>query len=254
MAGDASAYATLGLEPGADIATIERAYKRLIKLNHPDRQGGNAERAAEINRAYRELRGGPGSYEPLTLRNNEPPEITGNAWVRMAIVLVVGVGLFLPVNPVATYVRQLSTRSSGSLPSKRAVAAARPIDAMDQPLDAVAILGAVRQAVMNRRNQAELLVATRDCHRILRQSPTMAQLDRCAAFDDAVIQLQDRDPMWDRGPFSELSVTGRQWSGASALSNDYFAIDGRLDRIRMQVELALAPRMQPHPRSDENSN
>ena len=125
---------------------------------------------------------------------------------------------------------------------------------MDKPLDAVAILGAVRQAVMNRRNQAELLVASRDCHRILRQSPTTTQLDRCAAFDDAVIQLQDRDPMWDQGPFSELSVTGRQWSAASALSNDYLAIDGRLDRIRMQVELALAPRMQPHSRPEENSN
>ena len=33
----------------------------------------------------------------------------------------------------------------------------------------------------------------------------------------------------------------RQWSAASALSNDYLAIDGRLDRIRLQVELALAP-------------
>jgi len=254
MTGDASAYAALGLEPGADIAAIERAYKRLIKLHHPDREGGDAERAAEINRAYRELRGGAGSYEPLTLHNIEPPGIPGNAWVRMAIVLVVGVGLLLLVNPVVTYVRHLSPGSSGLLPSTRGAAAARPIDAMDQPLDAVAILGAVRQAVMNRRNQAELLVSSRDCHRILRQSPTMTQLDRCAAFDDAVIQIQDRDPMWDQGPFSELSVTGRQWSAASALSNDYLAIDGRLDRIRMQVELALAPRMQPHSRPDENSN
>ena len=254
MAGDASAYAALGLEPGADPAAIERAYKRLIKLHHPDREGGDAGRAAEINRAYRELRGGAGSYEPLTLHNNELPEIAGKAWVRTAIVLVVGVVLLLFVNPVATYVRQLSPRSTGPLPSTQAAAAARPIDAMDQPLEVAAILGAVRQAVMNRRNQAELLVASRNCHRILRQSPTITQLDRCAAFDDAVIQLQDRDPMWDQGPFSELSVTGRQWSAASTLSNDYLAIDGRLNRIRMQVELALAPRMQPRSRPDENSS
>ena len=66
-------------------------------------------------------------------------------------------------------------------------------------------------------------------------------LDRCAAFDDAVVQLQDRDPLRDQGPFSELAVTGRQWSAASTLSNDYLAIDGRLDRIRLRVELALAP-------------
>ena len=71
--------------------------------------------------------------------------------------------------------------------------------------------------------------------------PSLAQLDRCAAFDDAVVQLQDRDPLRDQGPFSELAVTGRQWSGATALSDDYLAIDGRLDRIRLRVELALAP-------------
>jgi hypothetical protein len=54
------------------------------------------------------------------------------------------------------------------------------------------------------------------------------------------MQLQNHDPMWDRGPFSEIAVTGRQWSAAAALSNDYVAVDGRLDRIRLQVELALA--------------
>jgi len=40
-------------------------------------------------------------------------------------------------------------------------------------------------------------------------------------------------------------VTGRLWSGAIALSDDYVAIDGRLDRIPLRVELALAPAMQP---------
>ena len=70
-------------------------------------------------------------------------------------------------------------------------------------------------------------------------------LDRCAAFDDAVVQLQDRDPLRDQGPFSELAVTGRQWSAASALSDDYLAIDGRLDQIRLRVELALAPQSPP---------
>src|SRR5215210_3722365 len=58
MGGDAAAFAALGLEPGADRDAVERAYKRLIKDHHPDRAGGNAERAAEITRAYRELREG----------------------------------------------------------------------------------------------------------------------------------------------------------------------------------------------------
>ena len=51
--------------------------------------------------------------------------------------------------------------------------------------------------------------------------------------------------MWDEGPFSQIAVTGRQWSAASALSTDYLAIDGRLDRIRIQVELSLAPPAPP---------
>jgi hypothetical protein len=55
-----------------------------------------------------------------------------------------------------------------------------------------------------------------------------------------VVQLQDRDPSWDGGPFSQPAVSRRQWSAASALSNDYLAVDGRLDRIRLEVELALA--------------
>jgi hypothetical protein len=112
---------------------------------------------------------------------------------------------------------------------------------MDQPLHLGAINAAVRQALGSRRNSNVVLLASRDCHRALRLEPSVSQLDRCAAFDDAVVQLQDRDAMWDEGPFSQLAVTGRQWSAASSLSNDYLAIDSRLDRIRVQVELALAP-------------
>jgi len=62
-----------------------------------------------------------------------------------------------------------------------------------------------------------------------------------------VVQLQDRDPLRDQGPFSELAVTGRVWSGAAALSDDSVAIDGRLDQIRLRVELGLAPALQRAP-------
>jgi hypothetical protein len=64
------------------------------------------------------------------------------------------------------------------------------------------------------------------------------------------VQLQDRDPLRDQGPFGELAVTGRLWSGATAMSDDYVAIDGRLDRIRLQVEIALAPAPPPQAASD----
>ena len=56
MGADRSAYAILGLEPGADAAAVEQAYRRLIKQYHPDTGTGDAARAAELNRAYRQLR------------------------------------------------------------------------------------------------------------------------------------------------------------------------------------------------------
>ena len=86
-----------------------------------------------------------------------------------------------------------------------------------------------------------LASTSRDCHHLLRSEPSVLQLDRCAAFDDAVVQLEDRDPLRDQGPFSELAVTGRIWAGATALSDDSLVIDGRLDRIRLRVEQVIAP-------------
>ena len=77
MADDASAYLALGLEPGADAAAIEQAYKRLIKEHHPDREGGDARRAAELNRAYRELRGSRNLRDPLELNEEWAEEARG---------------------------------------------------------------------------------------------------------------------------------------------------------------------------------
>jgi hypothetical protein len=41
---------------------------------------------------------------------------------------------------------------------------------------------------------------------------------------------------------------------ASALSDDPLAIDGRLDRIRLHVELALAPTLPPMPAEQTVAN
>ncbi|HZC37723.1 MAG TPA: J domain-containing protein [Sphingomicrobium sp.] len=242
MAHDASAYAALGLEPGADATAIERAYKRLIKQHHPDREGGDSDRAAEINRAYRELRAELGPKDALVFNDVEPPERTGSGWIRAAIVLLLALVVLLAVSgPVAAYMRQL-VQPEASVDGD-AAGAATGNDAMDQPLHLAAVSGAVRHAVamLGKHDETALLTESRDCHRTLRIEPSVVQLDRCAAFDDAIVQVEDRDPMWDQGPFSQIAVTGRQWSAASALSNDYLAIDSRLDRIRIQVELALAP-------------
>jgi hypothetical protein len=236
MAADASAYATLGLDAGADDGEIERAYKKLIKQHHPDREGGDSARAAEINRAYRELRGERNLTHPLELHDDwiaRPGD--GRIWLAIAVLLAAATAFLLlgqgPLVPLATRPKAESPRG-----------AAAKSDPMDQPLHGAAIAGAAHEALRLSKMSDEMGLAnfSRDCHHTLRVDPTIAQLDRCAAFDDAVIQLQDRDPLRDQGPFSELAVTGRIWSAASALSDDSVAIDARLDRIRLQVELALA--------------
>jgi hypothetical protein len=247
MSGDASAYDSLGLDPGADAGAVERAYKRLIKEHHPDRDGGDSARAAEINRAYRELRK-PRSEalakDALELHDHPVDDRRRRiGWVIPAVCAIGGVAaLVLATGPMWSSLRDWSPASAQTLPLTSAAAAAVTLDGMDKPLSAAAIDGAVSDArhIAATGDEMGLAAASTLCHRKLRGNPDVAQLDRCAAFDDAVVQLQDRDPLRDRGPFSELAVTGRQWSAASELSNDYLAIDGRLDRIRLRVELALA--------------
>jgi hypothetical protein len=257
MAGDPSAYAALGLKPGADAAEVERAYKKLIKQFHPDREGGDAERAAEINRAYRDLRKGRDDDEWL-FGEDEPfePRSTGLPWARSAAVLAVGIALlFLFTGPASRAFERLTGVVSPHS-QRDAAPAADTSDIMNQRLAVAAVDSAVRDAVRIDRSQDEMALASasRDCHHELRLKPSLAQLDRCAAFDDAVIQLQDRDPLRDQGPFSELAVTGRLMSAGSLLSDDYLAIDSRLDRIRLRVELALAPQAPPEPESSASDD
>src|SRR4051794_2773234 len=97
MADDASAFAALGLEPGADAAAIEQAYKRLIKQHHPDREGGDARRAAELNRAYRELRAERGLKDPLELneRWSEDRVSGGRGWPAFALTAIAATTAFL---------------------------------------------------------------------------------------------------------------------------------------------------------------
>jgi hypothetical protein len=242
MADDASAYAALGLEPDADSAEIERAYKRLIKEHHPDRPGGDARRAAELNRAYRELRAGHDLKDPLDLNDEwaDGPPHAGRCWAAFALMVLASAAVLLVVmGPLGLSADALRPAVFHRFAGIRTA----PADPMEQPLHVREIDASAHRAQVLARTRDEMALASasRDCHHRLRSNPSLIELDRCAAFDDAVVQLQDRDPLRDQGPFSELAVTGRLWSGATALSDDYVAIDGRLDRIRLQVELALAP-------------
>lgn len=240
--GDESAYAVLGLEPGADAAAIDQAYRTLIKLHHPDREGGNPERAKEIIHAYRELRGARGFKNPLVLIEEPERRHGGRHWIVGAMGVAAGVGiLVLASGPLRPALRSLWPDAGPRLTMGR-VAAAAIADPMDQPLHLKAIDGAIRDATYLSRGRDEMALASAStsCQTKFRGNPSVDQLDRCAAFDDAAVVVENRDPLRDQGPFGELAVTGRQWSAASSLSNDYLAVDSRLDRIRLTVELALA--------------
>jgi len=246
MAGRASALAILGLEPGADATAIEQAYKRLIKQHHPDRAGGDSVRAAAITGAYRELRGGKAAIDPLEFNEDFHSERKRRHWPMAALVAGGAIcALMLVVGPSAPLTRSAAA-ARAALPVRH-VAASPGAEPMDAPLHLAEIDSAVRQALRLYRTKDEMALASvsADCHGRLRNDPGTALLDRCAAFDDAVIGLEDRDPLRDEGPFAPLAVTGRQWSAASALSDDYLSIDARLDQIRLRVEMALAPQVPP---------
>ncbi|HEY8434990.1 MAG TPA: J domain-containing protein [Sphingomicrobium sp.] len=247
MTGRASAFAILGLAPGADSLAVEQAYKRLIKQHHPDREGGDATRAAEINRAYRELRGGKASIDPLQFNEDFAGRRRRRRWPLAAAFAVVGIGAaVLIIGPSAPLAKVWETKAE--LPLTHAAKAATAVhDPMGDELHVAIISAAVQNALHLFRTRDEIALAnvSRDCEHRFRANPGTMMLDRCAAFDDAVIGLQDRDPLRDGGPFAPLAVTGRQWSEASALSDDDLAIDDRLDQIRLRVELALAPQMEP---------
>ena len=245
MGADPSAYGVLGLDPGADDAAIEQAYRRLIKQHHPDRSGGDAARATEINRAYRELRAERNLRDPLELNDDWAlPPREGSAWIVLALLLAVSsVFLLLAQAPLNGLSEGSAAPGGAKLRSAPVKPATSKSALMEQPLNISVIDRSTRDAVRLARTSDEMALArtSRDCHHSLRSNPSLVQLDRCTAFDDAVVQLQDRDPLRDQGPFSEIAVTGRIWSGAAALSDDSVAIDGRFDRIRLRVELTLAP-------------
>ena len=247
-----SAYAVLELEPGADRAAVEAAYRRLIKLHHPDRSGGDGQRAAEINRAYFELRSLPAppwveapQAHPRRARS-KPRRSRKHRWLLALLVLV-------PLALVRGDWREQAPRWASDAALAGAPPAARPhgakSSALDVPIHGSMVADAVYEAIrlVERGDESALVEASRACHRRMRAKPGTAQFDRCAAFDTAVVALEDRDPNRDSGPFNASSVTARQMTAASLLSNDYLAIERRLNRIRSEVEMALAPPRAPAP-------
>jgi curved DNA-binding protein CbpA len=60
-------YRVLGVSPGASSEELHDAYRRMVKLHHPDRNDGSEESArrfAEIQEAYEEVRARPRPARP----------------------------------------------------------------------------------------------------------------------------------------------------------------------------------------------
>src|SRR3954469_23346345 len=75
-------YRVLGVSPGASSEELHDAYRRLVKLHHPDRNGGSEESArrfAEVQEAYEDVRA-----RPRPARSHRAAEAAESVKDRMA--------------------------------------------------------------------------------------------------------------------------------------------------------------------------
>lgn len=248
MSADHSAYAALGLRPGAARAQVDEAYRRLIKLHHPDRTGGDGSRAAEINRAYtflrsRGLAAGPQArWVPVAVRP-APRARSRRGSLAFACVLLLGtVGVVAAVNG----------RGSGRYPadirfpvidSEPVSGGMSPLSSFDEPLHSPVIDSAIADAVSfhSAKDSSGAAAYSRDCQNNLRKEQNLAWFDACAAFDEATLTLGGDDSAAQAGAFSDSEVMAREMGAARALSDDVLGADSRLHQIRSRVEMQLLP-------------
>jgi hypothetical protein len=239
---------------------IEQAYRELIKRYHPDR-GGDGERAAEINRAYRELRAlpldqlhvAPMAVSPRPMR----PRMRGGRIV-VAMLAMAGISLAAASTSVkrSGWPGSFPVLSSDYSPANVAgPGLVAPFTDFDEPIVASVIVRSVDAAF--RLHEGEdpdaLINYSRTCQSRFRQAPSLTWFDSCAAYDEAVVLLEARDPIVDSGPFNAAAVTAREMGEGRLLSDDPMAVDSRLHEIRSQVQMSLLPRLaDPVPATDRN--
>lgn len=252
MNGRLSAYAALGLRPGANRAQIDEAYRRLIKLHHPDRMGGDAERAAEINRAYRELRQNPSESRPIRMQPPRPAARPRRMrWRRALPIAVVVAGLLFVGDRSGWSASRLWADTGrlalmdGSGPGN--AAGLVPFDNLQEPLSTDSIARSVADAVRLHQggSAGSVLQYSQTCQAQLRNHPDVVWFDTCTAYDEAIVFLESRDPLKDSGPFGTTAVTSREMGGARLLSDDAVVAESRVHRIRDQVVLVLLSEAAP---------
>ena len=242
MAHDGSAYAALGLQPGADATAIERAYKSLIKQHHPDREGGT-----------------PLEPRKSTARTVSFAQCSGR---RMRCFhrdraaggkRRVGAG----GDRAAARVGQYCWRSTG--PSARSCVSWRgrcaeagwrrcAVDSDGDGRDEPAApprrrQGGGRQAVAMLGKRDDLALSARAANATARCGSSRASPSSTAARRSTTQWSSSRTAT--RCGTTARSARSQSPAASGArhrhCPNDYLAIDSRLDRIRIQVELALAP-------------
>ena len=249
-------YAVLGLRPGAGRAQVDEAYRRLIKLYHPDRMGGDGGRAAEINRAYTQIR--RKLPDPPPVRRSvpvpvRPPDRRVERRTAMGatfLLLAAGAALVAMNLPqgaridLDTLALPWTGRVIGPGPGAASVGGIQPID-FDEPLNDALVDRSIADAVKfyQAGDSAATLEFSRSCHNQLRDRPNLAWFDSCAAFDEAVSLLDSGNALAEGGAFSSSAVVARHIAAARLLSGDILAADSRLHAIRSRVELNLIPRM-----------
>lgn len=262
MRGD-DAYAVLGLRPGAARAEIDQAYRRLIKRYHPDYAGGDAGRAAELNRAYSELRArsrhvpsGPPRPAPVPpqIRAQPPSRWRGVMFGAAAVAAVVLFARSAAMTDSRSSWPQFSSASTASaVAESRGPRAPRGTFSLDEPLAKELIDGSVGDAIrLHAADDAGPAAKfSRECLSRLSANPSVPLFDSCAAYDEAIAILAVGDPAFESGPFNPSAVTARQVGAARLLSADYFEAESRLQQIRSRVHLVLLPQIPYLARSAE---
>lgn len=249
-----SAFAVLGLRPGAPRAEVDQAYRRLIKRHHPDHAGGDSGRAAEINRAYTQLRrisvspaAAVRSAGPVRALPARPPARAWGLAVVAAAALAVSVLLLAGEREGAndsswsnSAVASAVERAGEGEPSSKLSALG-----FGEPLSEALIDQAVSDALRLHRAGGGRAMAefSRACLDRLREQPALPRFDSCAAYDEAAAILQTAASGYDSGAFNPSAVTARQVTAARLLSSDYLGAESRLQQIRTRVHLTLLPRI-----------
>lgn len=239
-----SPYGVLGLRPGADRAAVDEAYRRLMKLHHPDLPDGDAEQAAEINRAYASLKRGldlpPSAFPAVEDRNRlKRGERTRRRGLIAGLVMIaaaIGAVMIVPEPSGPTS----AARTAGPVATASRTPDPDTLDLRSLPDEQSVVSGVeLARRFAGQRNGEEADRFSRSCDQDLAAFPSLNLLDHCIAFDAATGLLAGNP---DRGRFRSEEMAVRHVRAAMRVSNDPVLAEDRIEAIRRATEQLLVAR------------